>query len=228
MKNKSDIAALESVSFAKNYNDYVLKLISKNLDKNDKILDFGAGYGLFTKMLIDCGYDVISVEINDEAIKKLNKKNIKNYKSVKEINEKIDCVISLNVLEHIDDDFETLLMLNNAMPNGGKLILYLPASNIVWSNLDEMVNHKRRYSKKNLQYILSKSNFEIESIFYADFIGWLVLLIAKILKINLDFNQKKIIFYDKFIFKNFKYLDFILKNFIGKNIFVVAEKKRND
>ena len=128
MKNKSDIAALESVSFAKNYNDYVLKLISKNLDKNDKILDFGAGYGLFTKMLIDCGYDVISVEINDEAIKKLNKKNIKNYKSVKEINEKIDCVISLNVLEHIDDDFETLLMLNNAMPNGGKLILYLPAS----------------------------------------------------------------------------------------------------
>ena len=226
MKNKSDIAALESVSFAKNYNDYVLKLISKNLDKNDKILDFGAGYGLFTKMLIDCGYDVISVEINDEAIKKLKKKNIKNYKSVKEINEKIDCVISLNVLEHIDDDFETLLMLNNAMPNGGKLILYLPASNIVWSNLDEMVNHKRRYSKKNLQYILSKSNFEIESIFYADFIGWLVLLIAKILKINLDFNQKKIIFYDKFIFKNFKYLDFILKNFIGKNIFVVAEKKK--
>ena len=120
-------------------------------------------------MLIDCGYDVISVEINDEAIKKLNKKNIKNYKSVKEINEKIDCVISLNVLEHIDDDFETLLMLNNAMPIGGKLILYLPASNIVWSNLDEMVNHKRRYSKKNLQYILSKSDFEIESIFYADF-----------------------------------------------------------
>ena len=134
-------------------------------------------------MLIDCGYDVISVEINDEAIKKLNKE-YKKLQVCKEINEKIDCVISLNVLEHIDDDFETLLMLNNAMPNGGKLILYLPASNIVWSNLDEMVNHKRRYSKKNLQYILSKSDFEIESIFYADFIGWLVFAYCK------DFKNK--------------------------------------
>ena len=52
MKNKSDIAALESVSFAKNYNDYVLKLISKNLDKNDKILDFGADMVYLQKCLL--------------------------------------------------------------------------------------------------------------------------------------------------------------------------------
>ena len=95
MKNKSDIAALESVSFAKNYNDYVLNLISKNLDKNDKILDFGAGYGLFTKMLIDCGYDVISVEINEEKeISELfskindNPEIPKNFQSLEDFAEK--------------------------------------------------------------------------------------------------------------------------------------------
>ena len=50
MKNKSDIAALESVSFAKNYNDYVLNLISKNLDKNEKIVFDGTWQELKEKM----------------------------------------------------------------------------------------------------------------------------------------------------------------------------------
>ena len=61
--------------------------------------------------------------------------------------------------------------------------------------------------------------------YYVDFVGWFVLLLSKILNLNLDFDKKKIIIYDKFIFLIFKFLDIFMKNIIGKNVLVVCEKK---
>ena len=224
MNNELDVAALESVGFAENYNNHVLRLFTRKLIVNEKIVDFGAGYGLFTNKLITLGYDVASIEINEKAIKILKNNNIENYKNIAEVNKKIDSIISLNVLEHIDDDLSTLKSLNKALKKGGKLYLYLPASKLVWTKLDELVNHKRRYSKKSLSNALENSQFEIKEMHYVDFIGWAVLLTSKILKLDLDFNKERIIFYDRFIFRFFKFLDSIFKYFIGKNIFVEAEK----
>ena len=224
MNNELDVAALESVSFAKNYNNHVLRLFTRKLKASEKVVDFGAGYGLFTNKLIALGYDIASIEINEKAIKILKNNNIENYKNIAEVNKEIDSIISLNVLEHIDDDLSTLKSLHASLKKGGKLYLYLPASKLVWTKLDELVNHKRRYSKKSLSYALENSQFEIKEMHYVDFIGWAVLLTSKILKLDLNLNKELIIFYDKFIFRFFKFLDYIFKYFIGKNIFVEAEK----
>ena len=71
---------------------------------------------------------------------------------------------------------------------------------------------------------LKKSEFEIVSCEYVDFIGWVTLIISKLFRISLDFDDKKIIFYDRFVFPLFKYLDIIFKHITGKNILVVARK----
>ena len=54
-------------------------------------------------------------------------------------------------LEHIEDDNEVVADFYDFLPEGGKLLLYLPASNIIWTDLDNKVNHKRRYQKKDLE-----------------------------------------------------------------------------
>ena len=102
--------------------------------------------------------------------------------------------------------------------------MYLPASNIIWTDLDNKVNHKRRYQKKDLEKLLISNNFQIEQLYFVDFIGWAVLLISKILRINLNFEKRPIKFYDKYIFKSFKFLDIFTKNIVGKNLFVIAVK----
>ena len=51
MENNQDIAALESMAIANNYNTYLNKLITSNLDKKNNILDFGAGYGVHTEKI---------------------------------------------------------------------------------------------------------------------------------------------------------------------------------
>jgi len=94
--------------------------------------------------------------------------------------------------------------------------LYLPASSLVWTKLDDLVNHKRRYSKSEVKKLLTSNKFKVEKIIYVDFIGWVVLLLSKIFRLRLDFDGKNIKIYDSYIFKSIKFLDFFTKNIIGK------------
>ena len=225
MENNQDIAALESMAIANNYNTYLNKLITSNLDKKNNILDFGAGYGVHTEKIKNAGYKIMALEINKNCLKILKDKNINSFSTFDKVPRPINCIISLNVLEHIENDDKIIKECYNNLDVGGKLILYLPASNLIWTELDELVNHKRRYTKSKIEELLNSNQFLIEKIFYVDFIGWLVLLLSKILKIRLSFDIKKIKFNDRFIFKTFKFIDFFTKNIIGKNLFIVAIKQ---
>ena len=227
MNEELDIAALESISVAENYNKYVADLFFSNIDKTENILDFGAGYGLITEKFKKKGYKISAVEINKTALEKLNDKNIDSYNLIEKVPKSINCIISLNVLEHIEDDNKYIKKFYNHLPQDGKLILYLPTSNLIWTELDDMVNHKRRYSKSGVVELLNSNSFEIEKIFFVDFIGWIVLFFLKMFRLKLDFDKRKIKFYDKFIFRTFKFTDYFFKNIIGKNLFIVASKKKN-
>ena len=175
MNEELDIAALESISVAENYNKYVADLFFSNIDKTENILDFGAGYGLITEKFKKKGYKISAVEINKTALEKLHDKNIDSYNLIEKVPKSINCIISLNVLEHIEDDDKYIKKFYNHLPQDGKLILYLPSSNLIWTELDDMVNHKRRYSKSGIVELLNSNSFEIEKIFFVDFIGWIVL-----------------------------------------------------
>ena len=227
MNKELDIAALESISVAENYNKYVADLFFSNIDKTENILDFGAGYGLITEKFKKKGYKISAVEINKTALEKLNDKNIDSYNLIEKVPKSINCIISLNVLEHIEDDDKYIKKFYNHLPQDGKLILYLPSSNLIWTELDDMVNHKRRYSTSGIVELLNSNSFEIEKIFFVDFIGWIVLFFLKMFRVKLDFDKRKIKFYDKFIFRTFKFTDYFFKNIIGKNLFIVASKKKN-
>ena len=64
MNEELDIAALESVSIADNYNEYIKNIFASNIDNTQNILDFGAGYGLITKKLDELGLNIIAIEKN--------------------------------------------------------------------------------------------------------------------------------------------------------------------
>ena len=57
------------------------------------------------------------------------------------------------------------------MKEDSKLILYLPASMKVWSQMDIDANHFRRYTKKDISKKLLNSGFQIDSIEFVDFLG---------------------------------------------------------
>lgn len=223
--NNDDIHGLESIDKLQSYNSYVFeKILSKTTLNN--VLDFGCGYGtLISYVKKKYNKEILGYDINENAIAILKEKNIKYINSLNEINEGFDTIISSNVLEHIEDDEKTLNQLNNLLKKDGVLVLYLPCSMKIWSNLDILVGHYRRYTKTELSKKLSNSNFQIKSIEYVDSIGWLVLYLTKILKITLKYDTKRLIFYDKYVFRYLKVLDKFFKNLFGKNILVTAKRK---
>ena len=219
----SDTSALESMTNARNYNSYIFNLVKSNTKNFGKILDFGAGYGEFSKYLKSENRDIFAYEVDEEALDKLKHNNIKTVSDLNNI--KVDNIVSLNVLEHIKEDKKVVKELEKILYENGRMVIFVPASMLVWTNLDVQVNHQRRYSKKGLIDLFSNTNLKIVKVHYVDFIGWITLLLSKILRLKLKFNKKQVGFYDKFIFNNFKKLDVLFKNIIGKNLLIVLEKE---
>ncbi|MCK5176171.1 MAG: class I SAM-dependent methyltransferase [Candidatus Aenigmarchaeota archaeon] len=124
----------------------------------DYLKDFGIPMGLdFSKDVLALSkkrgvYDVINADIRKIPLK----------------SKSFDLVTCLDVLEHVDDSM-ALNEINRIMKLNAILIITVPVFNFLWSNQDNILHHKRRYSIKELKKTLSSKGFVIEKISYWNF-----------------------------------------------------------
>jgi len=212
-----------------NYNNFIVERCVKKMASPNGCVDFGAGIGTLSRILEKkLNLSVVCVEIDEENIRYLNNRALKNSRSINDIEEDVDLVFSSNVLEHIEDDVDSLCSIRRKLNSHGVLYLYLPASMLIWSKVDDIVGHYRRYSRSEIKQKLMSSGFEVESIYYADSIGFLAIFLIKLFRCNTDKvveSPKTLKIYDTFIFPLSKFLDAIgLKYLFGKNLIVFAKK----
>ena len=219
-----------SNKFLKNYNSEVVKIFFNHFrSKGNKILDFGAGIGtlsiLYEKM---SGVKPVCVEIDSENRKFLKSKGFLVFKSIFNSKSNFDAVFSSNVLEHIENDQKTLNDIYKKLNKDGLLFLFLPAFEILYSDMDKKVGHFRRYSMQEIKKKLRKAKFQIVSSSYLDSLGFFASFVMKII----GYDEKKGIgspkslkFYDKYIIPISFFLDKIgLRFFLGKNLILLAKK----
>ena len=150
------------------------------------------------------------------------------FKSIFDSKKNFDAVFSSNVLEHIENDQKTLNDIYKKLNKDGLLFLFLPAFQILYSDMDKKVGHFRRYSMQDIKKKLKKAKFQIVYNSYLDSLGFFASLIMKII----GYDEKKGIgspkslkFYDKYIIPISFFLDKIgLKFFFGKNVVLLAKK----
>jgi len=63
----------------------------------------------------------------------------------------------LDVLEHLDDDAGALDWVAMHLAPGGIAVVTVPAFQMLWSELDEIVHHRRRYTPRQLLDIVPAS-----------------------------------------------------------------------
>jgi SAM-dependent methyltransferase len=61
-----------------------------------------------------------------------------------------DLSVSLDVIEHLEDDIGALRELRRVTAPGGALLVTVPAYQWLWSGHDEINHHHRRYSRRTL------------------------------------------------------------------------------
>jgi SAM-dependent methyltransferase len=72
-----------------------------------------------------------------------------------------DVIGAFDVLEHIPDDELAMSQVSRAVRPGGLFIVTVPQYPWLWSRLDELVHHKRRYTRRELTDKLARAGFEV-------------------------------------------------------------------
>ena len=217
---------LEIMAVAVNYNNFLVALIANNMRPGIKVLDIGAGIGTFAKRLRDVGYDVLCFEPDQKQSEFIRSNGLRVTRSIEEIEKSsIDFIYSLNVLEHFADDLDALRRWFALLKPGGRMLIYVPAFQLLFSSMDRKVGHFRRYMKKELITKVRIAGFNVVTAEYADSIGFFASIAYKFLGGGSgDINLRTLIFYDRFLFPISRALDYFLHRTVGKNVFLIVER----
>jgi SAM-dependent methyltransferase len=77
-----------------------------------------------------------------------------------------DVVCALDVIEHIDDDRAAARELWRICKPGGLLVVTVPAYEWLWGEHDDINDHKRRYTRRQLQSCLAEPRAEFLKLSY--------------------------------------------------------------
>lgn len=183
MKDSYDKDTLESMSQAIWYNQWTVDQFKKSL--HGDILEVGCGVGNFTSQLLNFG-EISAIDINEDYLKHtkrlIGSRGQVGFGDIEKgnyffKNKKFDTVVSLNVLEHIQDDKAALSNLFNLLKRGGKLILVVPSQKFLYGEIDKSIGHFRRYEKTELVRKLRSVGFEIiksKKLNFLGAIGWFI------------------------------------------------------
>jgi SAM-dependent methyltransferase len=71
-----------------------------------------------------------------------------------------DLAVSLDVIEHLEDDLAALRELRRTVTPGGSLLVTVPAYPWLWSGHDEINHHHRRYTRSSLERVAEQAGWE--------------------------------------------------------------------
>lgn len=136
--------------------------------KKNTILDVGAGSAFFSKYLIE-NSDVKESWCIDIAYEKEYDENFANgiihyRRQCPEVTP--DLVLFVDVLEHIENDSDFLNNYIEKVPSGCHFFISVPAFKFLWSQHDVFLKHKRRYTLKELEALISNSGLSLVDSFY--------------------------------------------------------------
>ncbi len=145
--------------------DYLLRHISPPAS----ILEIGCGTGNVSSYLATKGYEVTGCEYYKDALDVawagFNK--VCGDALILPFGDNTFDVVGLfDVIEHFDDDWAVLCEAHRVLKKDGFLVVTVPARRELWSRVDEISFHKRRYSSDDITSTLTSESFVPLSVGY--------------------------------------------------------------
>jgi 2-polyprenyl-3-methyl-5-hydroxy-6-metoxy-1,4-benzoquinol methylase len=162
-----------------NRNKILLEVIHKYTNGKN-FFDIGGGNGFVTKSLMDSGFNAFLIEPGPNGILNAKNRGVKNLinSSLQDAKFKInslDNVGLFDIIEHIENDYDFLKGLNRLIKINGMIFITVPAFSFLWSDIDKLSGHYRRFSLNTLSELVTKSGFTI--VFRSYFYSFLVPMI---------------------------------------------------
>ena len=217
---------LEVMAEAVNYNAFLHAQVAALACPGDRILDFGAGIGTFARELARHGHAVACLEPDAAQAQRLAGEGLRVVASLDELPDaSLDYVYTLNVLEHIDDDNAAMRGIAARLKPGGRLLVYVPAFQVLYSSMDRKVGHVRRYRREGLARVVADAGLVDVVARYVDSIGFLAAFAYRFVG-NDDgsIDRGALRAYDRFVFPVSRVLDRLFGRWFGKNVLLTATR----
>jgi SAM-dependent methyltransferase len=125
------------------------------------------------------------VDVSGEALSFCQERGLTNVKqgaaeALPYEADSFDLVTGLDVVEHLDDDLAGLKEMRRVLRRGGHALLFVPAFMFLWGVQDDVSNHRRRYTLKELKRVVREAGFEVERATYVNLTFFTPILLGRL------------------------------------------------
>lgn len=174
-------ATLERMAAAPRYNRWMFERLRPWVGGGRRVLEIGAGIGNMSAFLAERERLVLT-DTEDYYLGRLRERFAgRPHVTVAALRlpaveahlaaERLDTVVCLNVLEHIEDDRASLRAMHDLLQPGGRLVLLVPALPALYGTLDEALGHFRRYTPRELRDKFTEAGFRMRRLEYFNLAG---------------------------------------------------------
>lgn len=177
------VDTLEVFEDARRYNAWICDRAQDSI--GDRVLEVGSGIGNIVSEILSRAHvkSVVATDVRATSLAVLKDRfghdarlstevwNAEEPPPQSLLEDKFDTVICSNVLEHINDHERALKHMRQILKPGGRLVLLVPANPAIFSGLDEELGHYRRYTREELQRVLSSTGFEVNDMISHNLVG---------------------------------------------------------
>lgn len=225
---------LEDLGDMPNYNDWIVSHFTPWLQ--GRAVEIGAGLGTISERL-RTGVDHLDlVEPAPDLAQRLSDKfaadvgvqvldqTLEDWMVVSQPGT-FDGIVMVNVLEHIEDDLAAARGLYDVLMPGGTLMIFVPALPSLYSKLDEIHGHYRRYTKSSLRGCIGAAGFQIERLHYVDIAGVFPWWLLNTVLGKTSFHAPSLRIYDKLVVPVTRICESVMRPPLGKNLILIARKE---
>lgn len=217
---------------ANNYRAALVEEFSPYL--TGRVLEIGAGIGQMTQLLrkVRTIEQLVAVEPNSGFCDRIRtvfrgQDLIEGTVTDVPLDQPWNCVVSINVLEHITDDMRELKAYRRVLRSTrGHLCLFVPARPEIYAPIDADFGHIRRYVKEDLTQKLEKAEFEVLKLRYFNFVGYFGWWWNFCLLRRRHFDPRAVSFFDRAIFPKVHWFETkVAQPNFGQSLLAIARAK---
>ena len=181
------LSALETFAETPRINRWYFDALADGI--RGDVLEVGAGIGNMSALLAESCSALTVSEMSTSYVSQLERRfdGVRHVRVVQyalggsmppEIRDReFDAIVSLNVIEHVEDDVGAVRALTDRLRPGGRLLTYVPACDWAYGALDRHLLHYRRYDRRSLRRLMASAGLRVDRLHYMNavgLVGWLL------------------------------------------------------
>ena len=174
---------LEIMAAAPRYNEWMFDVVAPFIGR--RVLEVGSGIGNMSEHLLAAGPERLVVTDLDPFYRErlatrfagrpevvVDQLRLPDPEAKDRFRaERIDTIVALNVVEHIEDDVGALRTMGEILVPGGRIVILVPALQAIYGELDRELGHFRRYSKTSLGAAFRQAGLRPEQLLWFNRVG---------------------------------------------------------